>query len=89
MSMETNIIVESENARFKRCVRPWSDVEYSGNFTMCEGDKCMGWIMELDETGKATGRGRCGMVFPVMPVCTCAAEPVYDVSMPIMEWGKN
>lgn len=56
---------------------------------MCEGDKCMDWIMELDETGKATGRGRCGMVFPVMPVCTCAVEPVYDVSMPIMEWGKN
>ena len=86
--METNITIESENARSKRCVRPWSDIENAGNFTMCEGEGCMGWVQELDETGKPTGRGRCGMVYPVLQSYTCTTAPEYDGSMSIMDW-KN
>ncbi len=40
----------------------------------CAGPLCMGWVHELDDTDKPTGRGRCGIVFPVLTTCTCAVE---------------
>lgn len=54
----------------------------------CAGPLCMGWVHELDDNEKPTGRGRCGMVLPVMPVYTCTTAPEYDGSMPIMDWKK-
>ena len=32
--------------------------DYPGE-KMCAGPLCMGWVNELDETGKPTGKGRC------------------------------
>ena len=41
------------------------------DFMDCAGPRCMAWIIELDGTGKPTGRGRCGMgqqqIFVTMP----------------------
>lgn len=36
----------------------------------CQGRRCMAWVAQLDDSGKPTGNGRCGMVgsFLQMPV---------------------
>lgn len=41
----------------------------------CIGHKCMAWVVQLDDSGKPTGSGRCGMVGVIlqMPVTTCAS----------------
>lgn len=41
----------------------------------CMGRRCMAWIVQLDDSGKPTGSGRCGMVGVIlqMPVTTCAS----------------
>ena len=72
--MEQYTYIEASEAKTKRCVHTWGDYENFGAFTHCEGPGCMGWVHEIDETGKPTGRGRCGMVLPVMQNCTCAVE---------------
>lgn len=58
--------IDSNKAHEMRCVH------FIGDYTSCSGPTCMGWIAELDETGKPTGRGRCGMVYPVLTTCTCS-----------------
>lgn len=63
--MEQYTYIEADKAKTKRCIQPWGDNENFGDFTMCEGEGCMAWVHELDDTGKPTGRGRCGMVFPL------------------------
>lgn len=41
----------------------------------CQGRRCMAWVVQLDDSGKPTGSGRCGMVGVIlqMPVTTCAS----------------
>ena len=69
--MEQYTYIESDKAQTKRSVHPWGDYEKIGTFTHCEGEGCMGWVQELDGTGKPTGRGRCGMVQPIATICNC------------------
>ena len=47
--------------------------DYPGE-KMCAGPLCMGWVHELDDNEKPTGRGRCGMVPPVLTTCTCGVS---------------
>lgn len=45
----------------------------SGTHCDCMGRRCMAWVAQLDDSGKPTSSGRCGMVgsFLQMPViCT-------------------
>lgn len=34
----------------------------SGTGYVCQGCRCMAWVVQLDDSGKPTGHGRCGMV---------------------------
>ena len=34
----------------------------SGTGYLCQGRSCMAWVVQLDDSGKPTGQGRCGMV---------------------------
>ena len=34
----------------------------SGTHCDCMGRRCMAWVVQLDDSGKPTGNGRCGMV---------------------------
>lgn len=47
----------------------------SSTLCRCMGRKCMAWVVQLDDSGKPTGNGRCGMVGVIlqMPVTTCAS----------------
>lgn len=44
----------------------------------CKGRRCMAWVAKLDDSGKPTGRGRCGMVgflqMPMYPAFTPLGE---------------
>lgn len=33
-----------------------------GEGRICMGRRCMVWVTQLDDSGKPTGQGRCGMV---------------------------
>ena len=67
--MDQYTYINSSEAKTKRCVHTWADYAEIGDFTHCDGEGCMGWVYELDDTGKPTGRGRCGMVQPVLTTC--------------------
>ena len=67
--MEQYTYIEQKKAHLVLCVFDRKG-DYPGE-KMCAGPLCMGWVHELDDTGKLTGRGRCGMVYPVLPTCTC------------------
>lgn len=47
----------------------------SSTLCRCMGRKCMAWVVQLDDSGKETGQGCCGMVgsFLKMPVTTCTS----------------
>ena len=84
--MEQYTYIEQKKAHLILC--PFDRKgDYPGE-KMCAGPLCMGWVHEMDETGKPTGRGRCGMVYPVFQSCTCSTAPEYDGSMAIMDWKK-
>lgn len=51
-----------------RCVHPWADRADVGVFAYCDGESCMGWVAEVGDDGKRTGRGRCGMVQTIATV---------------------
>lgn len=54
-------IIRSELAQKYRC--PFSVIDRAGDYRVCcEGANCMAWMMELDDKGEPTGRGRCGML---------------------------
>lgn len=86
--MKQYTYIEADKAKTKRCVHAWGDYEKFGAFTHCDGPGCMGWVHELDDNEKPTGRGRCGMVYPVLQSYTCTTAPEYDGSMSIMDWEK-
>ena len=68
--MEGYTYIEQSKARLILC--PFDRAGDYHNGKMCASPLCMGWVHELDETGKPTGRGRCGMVYPVLTTCTCS-----------------
>lgn len=81
--MEDYTYIEQKKAHLLLCVFDRKG-DYPGE-KMCAGPLCMGWVHELDETGTPTGRGRCGMVYPVLQSYTCTTAPEYDGSMSIMD----
>lgn len=58
-------------------VRPFR-LASSGTPCCCKGRRCMAWVAKLDDSGKPTGRGRCGMVgflqMPMYPAFTPLGE---------------
>lgn len=68
--MEDYTYIEQSKARMILC--PFYRSGDYHNWKKCAGPLCMGWVHELDETGKPTGRGRCGIVYPVLTTCTCS-----------------
>lgn len=74
--MEQYTYIEQKKAHLVLCV-----FDRKGGYPgekMCAGPLCMGWVHETDDTGKPTGRGRCGMAQPVLTTCTCAVEDDHD-----------
>ena len=59
------------------CVCPFR-LASSGTHCDCMGRKCMAWVAQLDDGGKPTGSGRCGMVrflqMPMYPAFTPLGE---------------
>lgn len=66
--------VDAENAREKRCVNAFGP-EVIGDYTCCSGPMCMGWVAEIDDTGKPTGRGRCGMTHQIVITMPMVSMP--------------
>ena len=58
---ERYTIINEEKAPYFRCPFPLTDTD-DGGVCSCAAGNCMAWIEELDDKGRATGRGRCGMV---------------------------
>lgn len=81
--MEGYTYIEQSKARLVLC--PFDRSGDYRNGKKCAGPMCMGWVDELDDTGTPTGRGRCGMVYPVLQSYTCTTAPEYDGSMSIMD----
>lgn len=54
-------IISEEKGPYFRCPFPVA-TEKEGVIVHCAADTCMAWIKELDDKGRTTGRGRCGMV---------------------------
>lgn len=52
-------------------VCPFSRFFVNKNNSFCAGENCMAFIREVDDLGKATGRGRCGMVQQIATICNC------------------
>ena len=83
--MENYTYTEQKKAHLALCVFDRKG-DYPGE-KMCAGPLCMGWVHELDGTGKPTGRGRCGMVQQQIFVTMPGVITPYDT--PSRHWWET
>lgn len=80
--MENYTYTEQKKAHLALCV-----FDREGNYPgekMCAGPLCMGWVHELDEIGKHTGR--CGMVQQQIFITMPGVRTPYDT--PSRHWWE-